>query len=405
MQFRIKTVIVFFFMLVLFSGCHKDDSNITQNKTKTGGLILSAKIVQPVKKIPSFGDLWLSTWAEDNNIYMSWGDGTGPGTCYPVPDGVTGLDSALVISSCEDNPVIAFCDDFCEVFSCDGVTPYSPCVITQAGLFKLTGNIVEFQGCEKAECIQSIHIPTGVPQFKFNTDPTQRRGDKPSSLLALNNKIYWFGHQLTIEPKYGYVAVSVDHGKTWNEIPNSPWQGNSNFRIMMAINMGKNFNLSKDDYVYLLGINGELNWPPESQKVYLARVPKNKIADYSSYEYLNRIENENKPGWSGDQDSAVALPDLSTISLGAAIYHEGVQKYLFLAVPDYPDGPALTLYFADKPWGPWKTAQKFEGEVYIPGIITKNTGPNSFYFTAAGGGGVGNTYQLTIAKIEMNIGN
>ena len=403
MNIKIYISVLYVFLIILFVSCHKDSSLITKENNNDSKQIKSAKIVLPGKKIPSFGDLWLSTWAADDNLYMSWGDGIGPGTHYPVPAGVPVLDTALVVSSCEDSSaaVIVFCDNFCEVYNCDGVTPYSPRVITQAGLFKLSGPVDAFQGCDGNDCIQGIHIPTGKPQFKFGTDPTKRRGDKPSSLVAYNGIIYWFGHQLMAEPKYGYLAFSNNGGKSWTEIPNSPWGANSNFRVMMVINMGRNFSLSKDGFVYLLGINGELNWPPSPQKVYLARIGINEITDYQSYRYFKGLNGEGKPIWSVEQDSAVALENLNTISLGSAIYHPGVEKFIFLAVPNYPEGPALTLFYADNPWGPWMLAQKFDGEVYIPGIIPKDTGKNSFYFTAAGGGGVGDTYQLTIAKIEM----
>ena len=33
---------------------------------------------KPIEPFASDGDLWLSTWADDNNIYSGWGDGKGP---------------------------------------------------------------------------------------------------------------------------------------------------------------------------------------------------------------------------------------------------------------------------------------------------------------------------------------
>ena len=403
---NLKYILVAGIILVggLLPGCKNDSPTKAPEQKDKSPDIVSAKIIYPGKKIPGLGDLWLSTWASDDNIYMSWGDGIGPGIFYPIPDGVPNPDSALVISSCENDPII-FCKDFCGVFNCDGVTPYAPKVLTQAGLLKFSGSINSFTGCDDGSCVQSIHIPSGIPQFKFNTNPTQRRGDKPSGLLALGGKLYWFGHQLMTNPKYGYVAVSDDMGKTWNEIPSSPWTDKSNFRIMMVINMGQGYNLNADGFVYFLGINGELNWPPVSQKVYLAKVETGKILQYKSYKYFRGFNSNGQPLWSVSQDSAKALQNLTTIAMGSAIFHHGLGKYLFLAVPNYAEGPALTLFYSDYPWGPWRKAQKFDGEVYIAGIISKDTSPNSFYFTAAGGGGIGNTYQLTIAKMEVTTNN
>ena len=383
--------------IVLFSACKKKTPSPPDDRA-----IISAKIITSGKKIPSLGDLWLSTWASDDNLYVSWGDGVGPGTCYPIMAETPDPDSALTISGCDPEPII-FCEDFCGVFSCDGVTPYAPCVLTQAGVFRLEGPVDQFSGCDREQCIRSIHIPSGIPQFKYGTDPTTRRGDKPSSLLFYNGTLYWHGHQLMASPHYGYIAYSTDYGKTWTEVPNSPWTEESNFRVLMLINMGKNYALNTDGFVYGLGIHGELIWPPANQQVYLARVPKDSIAHYNAYRYFTGLDADSVPQWSKEQTDAAPLPNLTTVGLGAAMYHPGVKKYLFLALPEQNGEAALTLFYADKPWGPWRVVQRFDGEVYIPGVITKDTGPKSFYFTAAGGGGVGNTYQLTIAKIEMEL--
>lgn len=395
-RFRLFISIAVFVAMV---ACSKS-SPVNTTGNPPGGIV-SAKIVGPVKKIPGMGDLWLSTWASDDNLYMSWGDGTGMGTCYPIPANTPDPDSALTVSSCNPEPVV-FCEDFCGVFPCDGVTPYSPCVLTQAGVFRLEGPVADFTGCERDECIRSIHIPTGIPQFEFGIDPTTRRGDKPSSLLFYNGTLYWHGHQFMVPPQYGYIAYSTDFGKTWTEVPNSPWTGNSNFRVLMLINMGKNYELNTDGYVYGLGIHGELS-TLEKQSVYLARVPKDSIASYASYRYYAGSSGNGAPRWTADQFAAVPLPNLNAVALGAAMYHPGVKKYLFLTVAGEVSDPALTLFAADSPWGPWKTVQRFEGEIYIAGLISKDTGQNAFYFTGAGGAGMGDTYQLNIAKIEMEV--
>ncbi len=369
----------------------------------TTGQITSARILSAsTTKIPSLGDLWLSTWASDGDVYMSWGDGTGPGTCYPIEaDTPAGLAVDRTIAQSEQDQIV-FGDDFCGAFPCDGQTVYSPCELTQAGIYRLQGDIDAFTGCEQDACIQARRIPSGIPQFAYGQNPTQRRGDKPSSLLAIDGILYWSGHQLMVSPKYGYIAYSSDAGMTWTEVPNSPWDETSHFRVLMFINMGQNYGLNTDGYVYGLGINGELVSQSAPQSVYLARVPKDTITNYASYRYYSGTV-DGAPQWSASQSDAEPLANLSTIAMGAAMYHPGVGKYLFLSVPVHSSGPAMTLFYADRPWGPWSSAQVFDGEFYIPGIITKGTGTNSFYFTAAGGAGTGNTYQLTIGKIEMTV--
>ena len=68
--------------LILFSSACQEqapDENISI-------LIASARIVgPPIVAFPSIGDLWMSTWADDDNIYITWGDGSGPGHTWGDP--------------------------------------------------------------------------------------------------------------------------------------------------------------------------------------------------------------------------------------------------------------------------------------------------------------------------------
>lgn len=389
--------------VILLGGCG-GGTTTTDGGQASSAQITSAHIVDTsTVKIASFGDLWLSTWDADGNVYMAWGDGTGPGTCYPVVANAP-ADQTMprTISAAQQNEIV-FGDDFCKVFPCDGTTVYSSCELTQAGLYRLAGPIADFAGCQQDACIQSRRIPSGQPQFAYGQDATMNRGDKPSSLLAIDGMLYWAGHQLMIDPKIGYIAWSSDRGKTWNEVPNSPWVAGSGFRVVMFFNMGRNFELNSDGWVYGLAIESEITDASTPQPVHLLRVPRDSIANYAAYRYFSGMQN-GVAQWSTSIADKAPLDNLNTVALGAAMYHPGVKKYLFLAVSVQGGGPALTLFYADQPWGPWKVGQVFDGEFYIPGIISKDTGPTSFWFTGAGGAGMGSTYQLTIGKIEMALG-
>ncbi|MGD2105946.1 MAG: right-handed parallel beta-helix repeat-containing protein, partial [Anaerolineae bacterium] len=50
----------------------------------SGVVIRDARIVGDPIYYPSFGDLWMSTWADDGRLFLTWGDGTGFGDGYPV---------------------------------------------------------------------------------------------------------------------------------------------------------------------------------------------------------------------------------------------------------------------------------------------------------------------------------
>ncbi|MDG6219439.1 MAG: hypothetical protein QCI00_08365 [Candidatus Thermoplasmatota archaeon] len=82
------------------------------------------------------------------------------------------------------------------------------------------------------------------------------------------------------------------------------------------------------------------------------------------------------------------------------IYHEQTQRYLILT--------SQYVYDALDPWGPWCFSgewDRFGWYGYQPGIISKDTGSNSFWFTIAGQqsaseGGV--SYRLNLGKMILN---
>jgi len=365
--------------------------------------IISAGIAE-FRQIPQFGDLWPCTWAEDGNLYLAFGDATGLGPCMPVVPSPDPATAPIPVTQCLDAGLIyelvvkAFRRAFPKASS---EVSDEGCFLTQAGLLRVEGPVAAFKGCGK-ECLMSINIPTGIPQFEQGIDPYTRRTDKASSLLYCDGVLYWAGHDPSGIPRQGYIAYSTDFGRTWSEVPSTPWTGESNFRVLMFINMGKNYELNKDGFVYGLGIGEELGRgrPPKVQPVYLTRVPKDSIKDYSKYTYYAGGGMSDAPRWCDEQADAKPLLNLQAVATGAAMYHPGVKRNLFLVLSDFGSGRAITLYEGANPWGPWAVVQVFEGQRYIPGIIAKDTGPASFYFTAAGGSA---TYQLNIGRIEMEL--
>lgn len=310
--------------------------------------IKSARIVTPpVNPIPSSGDLWMNTWADDNNLYTGWGDGQGPGSTEPFTD--------------------------CGVGILKGTVPY----------FTVESN------------------PSDYVRSKFVPDGSSVRNDKPSSLFFTQGRLYFAGHSPLGDAKFGYIATSNDKGKTWTEVPGSPWTKDvrSPFRCLFFVNMGKGYKLKRDGYVYAFGIGTEWAWL--SKKVYLARVPVRSIADYSKYEYFTGLQ-AGAPVWSATQSAAVPVQGLQSHQMFSAIYHEGIERYLALTIGN--------LYQAPEPWGPWSSAGGlfYNGddpewkEGYMPGLIAKGAGADFVYFTLAGQSDV-IRYYLHIGKIGFQL--
>ncbi|RME44314.1 MAG: hypothetical protein D6796_11950 [Caldilineae bacterium] len=173
----------------------------------------------------------------------------------------------------------------------------------------------------------------------------------------------------------------------------------------MFINMGQAYALNEDGYLYGLGIGDEVADPPQRQAVYLTRVPlpqpgaaNDPVLDYAAYEYFAGLDGDT-PRWSASPGDAVPLDGLETMAQGAAMYHKGAGRYLFLSGLLKADGTG-GLFEAPTPWGPWHLSATFPAG-FIASLIPKGATPTGFYFTAAGGGGV--TYNLNIGRIEMDL--
>ncbi len=294
----------------------------------------------PIQPFRSSGDLWMTTWADDDCLYSGWGDGYGV-------ERRNVLDRRRIENS-------------------------------DCGIAKFSGKLPNIRAEERCYL-----APTIEPDVN----------DKPSSLLFIDGLLYGHFHSPLGDPWIGYAAYSDDYGATWKrsgfwrewETPGenaSPWTAdrNSRFRCMFFINMGRNYELNEDGYVYSLAIGSEYDW---AGGVCLARVPKNQILIYSSYEYFTGLVN-NEPQWSISQFNANPILGVHSIEQGSVMYHPYLKRYLFLTTKD--------LYDAPDPWGPWTFAGRWKDNLameawkggYQPGIISKDTGPDYFWFTISG---------------------
>ncbi len=367
--------------------------------------------------IPAMGDLWPNTWADDGNLYLAFGDATGMTDCLPtlLLDQFDIYDEAYVEQSPGCYLVKDMNNEYCQVFSCDSCLPL--CQYTNAGLIRLSGTVPNFDPCTGPDqCVVGRHIPYGDLSALTTSD-------KPSSLIFINGRLYAHMHYPAGEPTHGYLAYSDDYGVQWHKVDGSPWGADSNFKVMMFINMGQAYELNRDGYLYALATPGEVGSVPTDQQIYLARVPitqgyrvdptDDPILNYANYEYYAGLDDSGEPIWCSDQKSAVPLAGLHTRAQCSAMYHEYTNTYLLFCglvgtAPGEEAGqsgvtdpiPVAALYEAANPWGPWRRAGLVPGG-FIGSLIPKDSGPGWVYFTAAGGGGV--TYNLNIGKLILDL--
>jgi len=400
-----------FAVFALHTGCGGGTSGSSSGNSPS--TITSITVTQDVATYPFFGDLWANTWADDDRVYFSFGDGTGkqaaqtvdnvdPGAFVTPWTGVTQPTSGCFhIPAAPTNTSDPLWKLFCRTFDC--TTPaacYPISHFTDSGLVVMSGAAPDFDACPAAGCLEAVDLP----QEPVPTGQT-RNDDKVSSLLYVNGTLYYAGHDPSVTPNEGYIATSIDKGKTWTKVAGTPWNGDSPFRVLMFINMGKNYQANTDGYVYVMGTPLELeNTFTTQQSVYLARVPVGAIANYSNYQYLSAVSGSGAPTWSASQASAVALAELSTLATGSAMYHEGTGEYLFLTgVSTGPGGadPHGTLFAAPRPWGPWQKVGEIPG-INISMLISKGAGPTTVFYTAAGGT---EAYNLNIGRIDLHLSN
>ncbi|MBN1552389.1 DUF4185 domain-containing protein, partial [bacterium] len=268
----------------------------------------------PYKPIPSHGDLWLSTWANgsthDGELIFTWGDGCGAGLDWGHPD--------------------------CDTFDWDSD-------VTDAGVVVMTGTVPDL-ACvmSSSGCLRTRDVPDGISGF-----PHTVHDDKPAGILAVDDRIYLFLVSPQREPLKGYLAYSDDDGQSWTVVEGTPWvqespnSERSYFRCPMVINMGKNYSLNTDGYVYFLSIGWAWDWDIIGDgRVYLARVPVDSIITYGAYRYFGGM-NGSEPIWIENPDAAVPVDGLVTTIIGSAIYHPGIERYLFL--------DSTALYEAEHP--------------------------------------------------------
>ncbi len=389
------------------NGWPDDDYNHDgfRDKNCPNCLIQTALLADGYHSIPYPGDLWPSTWAGNNDLYLAFGDATGMANCFPAlqqhtPDefdkSYIEVAPGLYINTDKNN-------EYCKVFSCDQPLPL--CQYTPSGMIRLHGSAPLFESCNTdQQCVISRHIPYGDQKIFKNSD-------KPSSVIAIDDYLYMALHYPPGEPEKGYIAYSGNNGLDWTARFDSPWGQDSPFKVLMFIQMGQAYALNTDGYLYALGIANEIAKQPRHQAVYLTRIALNAgtsrkpVLNYEHYQYFAGFDKQSQPTWSYHSKDARPLTGLTTLAQGSAIYHPALKRYLFLSgfagietVSGNVKMPVGALFEARHPWGPWYRVDDFPGG-FIASLLARTSESHVLYFTGSGGGGL--TYNLNIGQLQL----
>lgn len=248
-------------------------------------------------------DNWPVTWAKDNVLYTTYGDGWG----------------------------------------------FNPKVDTKLGL-----------GFAKIKGYPPDHKGINIRSAGENTS-YGRNGKKGSGILALDSRIYiWLMHA----DEAGGAAQLAWSDDLLKTVHYADWKFHD-FGICSFINFGKNYARARDEYVYMISSDSPRADTPADRFI-LARVPKDKVVQREHYEFFVRLEN-NVPVWSKDITARGAVFQHEGNCLRSSLtYNPGLERYIWwqqMPNKNHPDNDqgdtrfegGFGLYEAINPWGPWRT--------------------------------------------------
>jgi hypothetical protein len=258
----------------------------------------AATIVRQAKD----GDNWPVTWADDDAIYTTFGDGTG----FPPR-----VEKKLSL-----------------------------------GFARVTGSPDDFKG---------VNVRSPAEQLGDG-----RKGKKGWGLLSVGGTLYlWVGHA-DQDGAAAQLAWSKDHAKTWAF---ADWRFDE-FGLVGFVNYGKDYAGARDDYVYAYSHDGPRADTPADRFV-LMRAPKGKLAERAAWEFLEKVDG-GKPVWTADvRKRGAAFTHKDSCLRSAMTYNAGLRRYLWWQQVPQPKGHkdrgdtrfegGFGVYDAPEPWGPWTT--------------------------------------------------
>lgn len=250
------------------------------------------------------GDNWPVTWADDDAIYTTWGDGTG------------------------------FAPKVDHKLSC--------------GFARVTGPAEKFVG---------ENVRTQAEQLGAG-----RAGKKGWGILSVDGTLYlWLGHA-DLKGGTNQLAWSRDHARTWTF---ADWTF-PEFGLLGFVNFGRDYAGARDEYVYSYSQDSSRPDTPADRFV-LLRAPKERVTERSAWEFFAGLDDNGQPRWSAKIEDRQGVFEHKEACLRSAMtYSPALKRYLWWQQIPQPAGHrdrgdtrfdgGFGVYDAPEPWGPWTTA-------------------------------------------------
>lgn len=274
----------------------------------------------------SDGDLWPSCWADDGNPYAAWGDGKG--------------------------------------FDLDGA-------FSDIGVARISGEPGDLRGENLA---QGDEVGPIWAEAGYNR--------KPTGMVCVGDTIHLAVQDLALDfndVPNATIVTSTDGGQTWDWDASAPMFADHTFTTMWFADFGQGGEWSIDDYVYVYGLDN--NWRDsfndrveDPTDVYLARVPRTKVADRAAWQfYAGTKGNNDKAHWSKKIDERQPVihdtrrvyqqmfnpdwvHDMTVLSQGHVLYNKPLDRYLYSSWTEY----TFEMYESPTPWGPWSRMESHD---------------------------------------------
>lgn len=244
------------------------------------------------------GDNWPITWADDDALYTTWGDGTG------------------------------FVPKVEKKLGC--------------GFARVTGSPPEFTGA---------NIRSSAEQLGQG-----RSGKKGWGILCVAGGLYlWLGH--ADEKGAGaQLAWSRDHARTWTF---ADWQF-PKFGLVGFVNYGKDYQGARDRFMYACSHDGPRADTPADRFI-LMRAPKDRLTVRGTWEFPDGLDARGQPRWTRElARRGAALANRDGCLRSAMTYCAPLRRYLWWQQIPQPPGHAdrgdtrftggFAVYDAPEPW-------------------------------------------------------
>lgn len=207
------------------------------------------------------------------------------------------------------------------------------------GFARVSGTPDDFTG-------HNIRSPTG------EATGDGPRGRKASGLLMVDGGLYL----LARNAGNAQLAWSADRAATWTW---ADWKFEDGFGCPTFVNFGRNYADAVDDYVYVISPDVNDAYTP-ADRCCLARVPKGRIRQRDAWEFLEALNADGSPRWTGDvRRRGTLLERPGRCSRSGVTYIPAIRRYVWVMTQPAPRRGAegswsgLAVFDAPQPWGPW----------------------------------------------------